>query len=104
MFYTLLTLLLPYRATKLEVDFHTQFVICAYRDYYDRLVATGFRDYNVLAKIRNQTAYSMSFLFWYHPIIWFDIRQLHKRLLKLKKSVVPLDEIPKPLTATMLYF
>ena len=95
MLYTLLTLLLPYRATPFEMEFHIQFVLRAYRDYYERLAATGLRDRKVLAKIKNYTAYSMSFLFWHRPALWVRVRRFHTRLLRMKKAVLPLDEIPK---------
>lgn len=95
MLYTLLTLLLPYRATPFELEFHTEFVLRAYREYYERLAATGLRDRKVLAQIKKKTAYSMSMLLWRHPAIWIKVRRFHHRLLRLKKSVIPLDEVPK---------
>ena len=95
MLHTLLTLLLPYWATPFELEFHIQFVLRAYGDYYEHLAATGLRDRKVLAKIKGKTAYSMTFLFWHRPLLWWKIRQFHSRLLWLKKSVVPLDEVPR---------
>lgn len=95
MLYTLLTLLLPCRVNSLELEFHTQFVLRIYREYYDHLAATGLRDRTVLAKIKSQTAYSMSFLFWHRPAIWMNVRQFHRRLLRLKRSVMPLDEVSR---------
>jgi len=95
MLYTLLTLLLPYWASPAELDFHEQFVLTTYREYYDCLAATGLRDRKVLAQIKKKTAYSMSMLLWRHPAIWIKVRRFHHRLLRLKKSVIPLDEVPK---------
>ena len=94
MLYTLL-MLLPYRTTPLELEFHTQFVLHAYREYYERLAATGLRDRKVLAQIKKKTAYSMSMLLWRHPAIWIKVRRFHHRLLRLKKSVISLDDVPK---------
>jgi hypothetical protein len=102
MLYQLLTLLLPYRATPFEMEFHIQFVLRAYRDYYERLAATGLRDRKVLSKIKNQTAYSMTFLFWRRPLLWLHVCRFHRRLLKLKKSVLPLDEVPKLLDFSVI--
>lgn len=103
MLYQLLTLLLPYWATSFELDFHVQLVLRAYRDYYERLAATGLRDRRVLVKIKNQTAYSMSILMWHRPVLWARIVRFHHRLLRLKKSVVPLEDVPK-LNPTTLDF
>jgi hypothetical protein len=97
MLYTLLTLLPPYRVTPFELEFHTEFVLRAYREYYEHLAATGLRDRRVLAQIKKKTAYSMSLMLWRHPVLWVRVRKFHHRLLGLKKSVLPLDEIPKPL-------
>ena len=55
MLYTLLTLLLPYRATPFELEFHTEFVLRAYREYYECLAATGLRDRKVLAQIKKKS-------------------------------------------------
>lgn len=98
MLYTLLTLLLPYWASPAELDFHEQFVLTTYREYYDCLVGSGYRDHKVVSKIKKQTAYSMSMLFWRKPGLWMKIRRFHKQVVRLKKSVLPLKgalELPK---------
>jgi hypothetical protein len=95
MLYQLLTLLLPYRATPFEMEFHIQFVLRAYRDYYERLAATGLRDRAVLTSLRRRVAYSMSILLWRRPILWLRICCFHYHLSRLKKSVLPLDRVSK---------
>ena len=101
MLYLLLTLL-PYRVSQTELDFHVQFVLGAYRGYYSHLAATGLRDRKVLAKIKSRTAYSMTFIFWRHPYLWWKVSQLHSRLLRLKKSVVPLEEVTKAVKSSVI--
>jgi hypothetical protein len=95
MLYTLLTLLLPYQASPVELDFHTQFVLRAYRGYYDHLAATGLRDRKVLSDINEQTSYSMSILLWRRPSLWLSIHCFRLGIRRLKKSVIPLDEVSK---------
>ena len=95
MLYSLLTLLLPYRATPFELEFHTKFVLRAYGDYYEHLAATGLRDRKVLSQLKKKTAYSMSVLLFRRPLVWLRVRSFHRKLLRMKKSVIPLDEVPK---------
>ena len=95
MLYTLLTLLLPYWATPFELAFHEEFVLCAYREYYQVIAATGLRDRKVLADINEQTAYSMSILMWRRPALWMSIRRFRLGLRLLKKSVIPLEDVSK---------
>lgn len=95
MLYSLLTLLLPYWATPAELEFHTQFVLCAYGDYYEHLAATGFRDRTALTKVKKRTAYSMSILFWRKPELWRSIREFHRQVAGLRKSLLPLEDIPQ---------
>ena len=95
MLFTLLTLLLPYRTTPQELEFHSKFVLGAYEGYYAHLSATGLRDRRVLAQLKRSTAYSMSMLFWRRPSLWVKVRRFHSQILQLKKSVIPLDEVPE---------
>jgi hypothetical protein len=94
MLYTLLTFL-PYRATTVELVFHEQFVLNAYREFYSRLTATGLRDRRVLSKLKDDTTYSMGVLLWHNPRLWWGIWRFHKRVARLRRSVLPLDSIPK---------
>jgi hypothetical protein len=90
----LLPLLLPRKVTKHELEFHTQFVLRAYRGYYDHLLATGLCDRRVLTKVKNQTVYSMVILLYNSPKIWMSVFLFHFRLTKIK-MVLPLKEISR---------
>ena len=94
MLYTLLTLMPP-RATPFELEFHEQFVLRVYREYYQTVVGTGFRDHKVLARIKEQTSYSMSMLLWRKPTLWVRISRSHRQLSRLKRSVIPLGDVSK---------
>lgn len=94
MLFALLTLLLPYWASPVELEFHSQFVLCAHWEYYEQLVATGFRDRAAFAQLEQRTNYSMAILFWRKPELWRGIRRFRRQVLRLKKSLMPLEDIP----------
>jgi hypothetical protein len=95
MLQALLTSLLPCSETQRKLDFHEQFVLDTYRGYFQVVAGTGLRDRRVLSGIKKKTAYSMSILFWHRHNVWGQVHRFHHKLLWLKKSVIPLNDVPK---------
>lgn len=91
---SLLTLLLPSRATVEEIAFHRDLVLSRYRDYYGSLRATGYRDRETLRHLKRMTAYSMSMLRWRESQVWHSIRRFQHLVWGLP-HVIPLDKIEK---------
>lgn len=89
---SLLTFLLPYRASEAEVDFHANLVLTAYREFYDQFEATGYRNRELLLNLKKRTRYSMHVLFWQRPSFWLHIITFRSHAWNMKKAVTPLDK------------
>ena len=89
----LLTLLLPPKVLPSELAFHQQFVLGCYREYFDRVNGTGYRDLVVLGNLKKVTAYSMNILLWKKFKLWLQIRKFHNYILHFKKSVIQIESL-----------
>jgi len=94
MLYQLLTLL-PCWPTPFELSFHEEFVLQAYREYYETLAGTGYRDHKDLSDLKKRTSYSMGILLWHRTSVWWRVRQFHSQVVGLKKSVLSPESIPE---------
>ena len=91
MLITLLTLLLPYKVSDKELEFHKRYILSIYHNYFNSLLATGYKDAPRLKKIKKQLEYSVVMMARHCPDFLGHVDLFRAEVKRLKTVSKPAE-------------